>query len=140
MQLNNKFNLRMIIIISYKFLVVIIFVEYFYLIINIYYFFFRFTKTIFFQLIFIPIMQCFGLIFKDTFTLMGFSATDGSVIINTNAAFGMMMGLINGPLLRIYGYRKVSVAGATFISVGILLTAFANTFTFFIITYGFLTG
>lgn len=81
-------------------------------------------------------MQCFGLIFKDTFALMGFSATDGSIIINTNASISMLSGLINGPLLKIYGYRKVSYASVIFLVLGIFSTAFANSFTTLIITYG----
>lgn len=92
------------------------------------------------NLVFIPIMQTFGLIFKDTFTMMGLSATDGTIIITSNAAFGMIMGLVNGPLLNRYSYRKVSIAGAFFMTVGIISTAFATKFQHFLLTYGLITS
>jgi len=62
-----------------------------------------------------------------------------TVIINVNFAFGMILGLINGPLLKIYGYRKVAMVGSIIYAVGITLTAFANTFTLIMICYGMLT-
>lgn len=93
----------------------------------------------YFQLIFIPIMQSFGLIFKDTFAMMGLSATDGTIIITSNAAAGMIMGLINGPLLNRFSYRKVSFAGAIFIVIGIISTSFATKFEHFLLTYGLIT-
>lgn len=85
-------------------------------------------------------MTSFGLVFKDTFNALGFSATDGSVIINTNAACSMMTGLINGPLLKYFGPRKVSIAGAVFTTAGVILTSFANSFTWFLISYSFITA
>ncbi|OAD53188.1 Monocarboxylate transporter 9 [Eufriesea mexicana] len=81
-------------------------------------------------------MQGFGLIFKDTFPRFGFSATDASIIINTNLAFGMILGLINGPLLRTFGYRKMAIIGSLFFCSGVIMTTFAKTFTSLIIFYG----
>ncbi|XP_018371006.1 PREDICTED: monocarboxylate transporter 9-like isoform X2 [Trachymyrmex cornetzi] len=52
----------------------------------------------------------------------------------------MILGLINGPLLKIYGYRKVAMVGSIIYAVGITLTAFANTFTFIMICYGILAS
>jgi len=83
-------------------------------------------------------VQVFGLIFKDSFTKLNLTATDTSIIINVNLAFGMILGLINGPLLKIYGYKKVAMAGSIIHTVGIISTAFANTFTLLIICYGIL--
>lgn len=83
-------------------------------------------------------MQGFGLIFKDSFAALNLTATDTSVIINVNLAFGMLLGLINGPLLKIFGYRKVAMAGSIMYAVGVTLTAFANSFTLIIICYGVL--
>ncbi|KYN43016.1 Monocarboxylate transporter 2 [Trachymyrmex septentrionalis] len=88
----------------------------------------------------IPIIQGFGLIFKDSFAALNLTATDTSIIINVNLAFGMILGLINGPLLKIYGYRKVAMVGSIIYAVGITLTAFANTFTLIIICYGMLAS
>ncbi|TGZ52829.1 Monocarboxylate transporter, partial [Temnothorax longispinosus] len=85
----------------------------------------------------IPILQVFGLIFKDSFATLNLTATDTSVIINVNLAFGMILGLINGPLLKIYGYRRVALTGSIMYAVGVILTAFANSFALIIICYGF---
>ncbi|KAK9302693.1 hypothetical protein QLX08_005414 [Tetragonisca angustula] len=84
----------------------------------------------------ISIMQGFGLIFKDTFPRLGFNATEGTIILNTNLAFGMILGLVNGPFLRIYGYRKMALIGSTLFSAGVITTAFAKSFTSLMIFYG----
>ncbi|CAK9818584.1 Monocarboxylate transporter 14 [Anthophora plagiata] len=84
----------------------------------------------------ISIMQGFLLIFKDTFRIFGFSATEGSIILNTNLAFGMILGLINGPLLRIFGYRKMAVIGSILYSIGVTATAFSRSFPLLLIFYG----
>ncbi|CAK9826589.1 Monocarboxylate transporter 14 [Anthophora retusa] len=84
----------------------------------------------------VSIMQGFGLIFKDTFRIFGFSATEGTIILNTNLAFGMILGLINGPLLRIFGYRKMAVIGSILYSIGVTATAFSKSFPLLLIFYG----
>lgn len=84
----------------------------------------------------VSIMQGFGLIFKDIFPRFGFTATEGTIIINTNLAFGMLLGLINGPLLRLFGYRKMAMIGSIIFSSGVIITAFAKSFTCLMIFYG----
>ncbi|XP_053973528.1 uncharacterized protein LOC128873749 isoform X3 [Hylaeus volcanicus] len=81
-------------------------------------------------------MQGFGLIFKDTFPRFGINATEGAVIINTNLAFGMLLGLINGPLLRILGYRKLAIIGSLLYCIGVTMTSFARSFPVIMIFYG----
>lgn len=84
-------------------------------------------------------MQSFGLIFNKKFMALEFTATEQAIIINTNASFGMLMGLINGSLLKQYGYRKIAILGGLLVAGGVTLTAFANSFIFFIISYGLIT-
>ncbi|XP_033358059.1 uncharacterized protein LOC117237811 [Bombus vosnesenskii] len=84
----------------------------------------------------VSIMQGFGLIFKDIFPRFGFTATEGTIIINTNLASGMLLGLINGPLLRLFGYRKMAMIGSIVFSSGVIITAFAKSFTCLMIFYG----
>ncbi|XP_066583477.1 uncharacterized protein [Prorops nasuta] len=88
----------------------------------------------------IPILQNFSLVFKDKFSRLGLTATDVTIIININMAFGMILGLINGPLLRKYGYRKIAVFGSFIYTSGVTLTAFANTFALIIVTYGIMAS
>uniref|UniRef100_A0A8D8JBV2 Monocarboxylate transporter 14 n=3 Tax=Culex pipiens TaxID=7175 RepID=A0A8D8JBV2_CULPI len=88
----------------------------------------------------IPVLQSFGLIFKDTFQQINISATDASLIINLASAVGMTFGLFNGPLLRSYGFRRVAFLGGTMFSLGLMLTSSAETFTHFIITYSIIAS
>lgn len=58
--------------------------------------------------------------------------------MNINFAFGMILGLVNGPLLKKFGYRKMAATGSILFTTGITLTAFANTFSLIVISYGLL--
>ncbi|KOC62833.1 Monocarboxylate transporter 9 [Habropoda laboriosa] len=84
----------------------------------------------------LSVLQGFVLVFKDTFPLFGFNATQGAIIINTNLAFGMILGLINGPLLRCFGYRKMAMIGSLMYSIGVTATAFVTSFTLIMLFYG----
>ncbi|XP_066994363.2 uncharacterized protein [Anabrus simplex] len=88
----------------------------------------------------IPIMQSFGLLFQDAFIELEMSTTDLSIIINVNSAFGMSLGLLNGPLLRKYGYRKIAILGGILSFVGITSTSWANSFAHFIISYSLISS
>lgn len=69
---------------------------------------------------------------------LNMSETYRTIIIDTNLAFGMILGLMNGPLLKSFGYRKVAIVGGLLFAFGIMLMAFARSFTHFIISYGIL--
>lgn len=71
---------------------------------------------------------------------MEMPAADITMIMNINSAFGMSMGLINGPLLRNFGYRKVGIMAGILFSIGMMATSFANSFGAFVLTYGIITG
>ncbi|XP_050096631.1 uncharacterized protein LOC126578276 [Anopheles aquasalis] len=88
----------------------------------------------------VPVLQSFGLIFRDTFKEINISATKASVIINLASAVGMALGLFNGPLLRKYGFRKLAVAGGFLFSAGLMLTSSATYFAHFIITYSIIAS
>lgn len=92
------------------------------------------------QLIGIPTTSNFGLIFKDKFEQMRMPAADLTLIININSALSMSLGFINGPLLRRFGYRSISVIAAVLFSLGLILTAMVDSVIGFIITYGVITG
>lgn len=67
-------------------------------------------------------------------------AADLTFIININSALSMSLGLINGPLLRYFGYRKISVVAAVLFSVGLMLTALTDSVIGLVISYGVITG
>ncbi|XP_055597492.1 monocarboxylate transporter 13-like [Uranotaenia lowii] len=88
----------------------------------------------------VPVLQSFGLIFKDTFRELQISATDASLIINLASAVGMTFGLFNGPLLRSFGFRKVATLGGVMFSLGLMATSSAERFAHFIITYSIIAS
>uniref|UniRef100_A0A336LNZ1 CSON015582 protein n=1 Tax=Culicoides sonorensis TaxID=179676 RepID=A0A336LNZ1_CULSO len=80
-------------------------------------------------------VNVFTLVFKDKFNDLGLSATDTTLIINLNSVVGMAMGIVIGPMLKILGYRKVSIIGGAIFALGIIFTAWGNNVTYFICTY-----
>uniref|UniRef100_A0A6M2DWE6 Putative monocarboxylate transporter n=1 Tax=Xenopsylla cheopis TaxID=163159 RepID=A0A6M2DWE6_XENCH len=88
------------------------------------------------QTLVMPMGSIFGLIFAQRFETMGLSGTDVSVLMNANAAGGMLLGLLNGPLLKLIGYRRLGLLGGFMISGGIMLSAFANSFIQLLLTFG----
>lgn len=91
------------------------------------------------QALIIPVITSFGLIFKEKFQSMNMSAIDSTLILNLNSALGMTLGLVNGVLLKQFGYRKVAFMGGTLFSSGLIMTAWANSFRHFLITYSIVT-
>ena len=87
----------------------------------------------------IPILQGFGLIFKDRFEDLEFTATQITTIMNFNSFFGMILGIFNGPLITIFGFRKTAILGTLVFTSGVVFTAYASSFIQFIIGYGMLT-
>ncbi|XP_043267637.1 uncharacterized protein [Venturia canescens] len=92
------------------------------------------------NVIMVPILQGFSLVLKDVFKNLKIPATDATVILSVNSAFGMGVGLIHGPLLRKFGYRKIALLGSVIFTIGITATAFATTFPHFMITYGIMSS
>nr|CAD7196252.1 unnamed protein product [Timema douglasi] len=87
-----------------------------------------------------PLIQTFTLLYKDRFNEIGMSATDASMIINVNYAFGMGLGLIHGAVLKRFSYRKVAIVASILNAIGVGLTSFANSFIHFLMTYGLLNS
>lgn len=87
-----------------------------------------------------PTIGSFGLIFGERYATLGLTATDVALVTNVNAAVGMSMGLVNGPLLRRFGCRRVGVAAGMLMTLGICLTATARSMRAFLLCYGVVTG
>lgn len=92
------------------------------------------------NVIVIPIMQGFTLLFRDVFKDLNMSVTDISTITNVNSAFGLLLGLFNGPLFKSFSYRQVSLLSVIFMFLGFILTSTANSFTEFIVYYGIINS
>lgn len=79
------------------------------------------------------------MIYQGALTDIGLSATEESFIIDLNSAFAMMTGLLNGPLLNRFGYRKLSYVGAFLMFIGVFSLHFATNMTQYVILYGLVT-
>ena len=101
---------------------------------NLFFFFFNL------QIVVVPIIQNFGIVYRDKLATMGLRAADISLVINTNCACSMILGLFNGPIYRKFGYRKVSWCAGVGFTLGMIASAFTTTFLMFLITYGFIVG
>uniref|UniRef100_A0A1I8P4X9 Major facilitator superfamily (MFS) profile domain-containing protein n=1 Tax=Stomoxys calcitrans TaxID=35570 RepID=A0A1I8P4X9_STOCA len=87
-----------------------------------------------------PCVQQFGFIFKERLENLGLSSSQVTTIINTNPAVSACTGLLNGPMFRRFTFRQVALTGALLIFVGIMLTAFCETFIGYIISFALLFG
>ncbi|XP_043262141.1 uncharacterized protein LOC122402966 [Colletes gigas] len=92
----------------------------------------------------LPILQCFGLIFRDRFAELDINSSETTTILNINCAVTACMGLANGPLFRKFSCRQVSFAGALicFVSITTLSTmkTFVGVLMVFSISYAIGTG
>ncbi|XP_063917078.1 monocarboxylate transporter 12-like [Zophobas morio] len=88
----------------------------------------------------LSLIQCFGLILKDTFTELHLSAMEGALIINLNGAFGMLTGPITGVLQKVYGCRITAFGAALLLTTGMVLTSFSRSFLAIVGSYGIVTS
>lgn len=88
----------------------------------------------------LPVQQCFGLIFKERFSALGISATQTSLILHLNGTITCSLGLISGPMMKRFTFRKVAYLGGLTVAMGIFATAFAVSVPWIVVTYCALVG
>ncbi|XP_043260793.1 monocarboxylate transporter 6-like [Colletes gigas] len=88
----------------------------------------------------LPIQQCYGLIFSERFLSLGISATQTSFILHLNGTIACSLGLISGPMMKRFTFRKVAFLGGLTVAVGICMTAFAVAVPAIIVTYCIIVG
>ncbi|VVC91672.1 unnamed protein product [Leptidea sinapis] len=81
----------------------------------------------------LPMLQQFGLLFRERFSSLGISSSETTTIINMNSALTCCVGLANGPMFRIFSYRQVSLTGAIVVFISLLLTTFSYNFTTYLV-------
>lgn len=86
------------------------------------------------------IVTNFGLIFKGKLQRLQMPAANVTTIINLSSIVNMSMGLITGPTLKAFGFRKVAFGAGVLFVGGVLATAFADTFHAFIVAYSVVAG
>ncbi|XP_055911155.1 uncharacterized protein LOC129945427 [Eupeodes corollae] len=87
-----------------------------------------------------PIMQQFGILFRDRFKEIGISSSQMTTIINTQQAVSACTGLFNGPLFRRFSYRQCAITGAFLIFIGLSGTVLADSFILYLLTISVIYG
>ncbi|KAL0884091.1 hypothetical protein ABMA27_016110 [Loxostege sticticalis] len=92
------------------------------------------------NIVVLPLIAGFGLVFQEAFDETGLTATQGTLVITLNHGIGMLLSFFGGPVLRRFGYRKVAAVGAILISIGLMMTASASSFWIFILSYSIINS
>lgn len=82
----------------------------------------------------------FGLLFGDLLKELGVGTTGAALIMSTLDALINFSGLLVGPLIRAFSYRKVSLVGACLCGLGLVLTFPAHSMAHILITYSIING
>ncbi|XP_063374718.1 uncharacterized protein LOC134662428 [Cydia amplana] len=88
----------------------------------------------------LPMLQQFGLLFRDRFSSLGITSSETTTIINMNSALTSCVGLANGPVFKTFTYRQVSLAGACVVFVSLVLCTFSYNFVTYLVSFSILYG
>ncbi|XP_050300408.1 uncharacterized protein LOC126738951 [Anthonomus grandis grandis] len=89
----------------------------------------------------VPLIQNVVLIFKDKMELeIDMTTTQMWFALNVNTCFGQITALFNNLLLNRFGYRKVTLAGVTFVFFGLGMSSWIHNYLGFMITFGFVAA
>ncbi|XP_028133286.1 uncharacterized protein LOC114328597 isoform X2 [Diabrotica virgifera virgifera] len=86
------------------------------------------------------IEQSFGLLFGDLLRELNIETTGAAVIMSSLDALVNFSGLLVGPLIRAFSYRKISLLGTALCSLGLVLTFPARSMAHILITYSIVNG
>jgi MFS family permease len=93
-----------------------------------------------FQLATRSIEPSFGLLFGDLLQDLDVGTTGAAIIISTLDIMMNLSGLFVGPLLKEFSYRKVAIVGSLLCSLGLALTAGAESMAHILTTYSVING
>ncbi|KAF5303575.1 hypothetical protein FQR65_LT08176 [Abscondita terminalis] len=82
----------------------------------------------------------FGLLFGDLLKELEVETTGAALIMSTLDALVNFSGLLVGPLIRAFSYRKVSLVGACLCGLGLVLTFPAHSMAHILVTYSIING
>ncbi|XP_066141065.1 uncharacterized protein [Euwallacea fornicatus] len=88
----------------------------------------------------VPLIQNVVLIFKDKMLEIDMTITQMWFALNVHASFGYITHLINNVLLQRFGYRKVTLAGVTFVFFGLSMSSWIHNYLGFMLTFGVVSG
>ncbi|XP_053677936.1 uncharacterized protein LOC128728337 [Anopheles nili] len=87
-----------------------------------------------------PVLQQFGLLFRERMTELSISASEVTTIINTHSALTSIVGLANGPMFRRFTYRQVAFFGSLLVGLGVTFTSLADSVFTYMATFAVLYG
>lgn len=87
-----------------------------------------------------PMLQQFGLLFRDRLATIGLSGSEITTIINLNSCLTSCVGLINGPMFRRFSYRQVGFCGSLLVAISVFLTSVSTSFFMYVLTFSLLYG
>ncbi|XP_055370727.1 monocarboxylate transporter 12-like [Condylostylus longicornis] len=87
-----------------------------------------------------PIVQQFGLLFRDFFQENNIKNSEITTITNTYHAMAALTEFLIAPFFRWFSYRQIAIAGALLITLGTYLTNHATTFLTFLLIYSIIFG
>lgn len=82
----------------------------------------------------------FGLLFGDMLKNLDVGTTGAALIISTLDVMMNLSGLLVGPLLKEFSYRKVAIFGSLLCAFGLALTASAESMAHILVTYSVING
>ncbi|XP_063379771.1 uncharacterized protein LOC134666513 [Cydia fagiglandana] len=88
----------------------------------------------------LPMLQQFGLLFRDRFSSLGITSSETTTIINMNSALTSCVGLANGPVFKTFTYRQVSLTGACVVFISLILCTFSYNFVTYLVSFSILYG
>lgn len=86
------------------------------------------------------LISVFGLLFLERLFELKITTQGASIIMSIQTTTLNVSGLIAGPLIKRFSYRKVALAGAVLVVTGLLLTTLASSLLGFVFTYSIFTG
>ncbi|XP_064477814.1 monocarboxylate transporter 12-like isoform X2 [Ornithodoros turicata] len=84
--------------------------------------------------------RCSSLFFTATMSTFGVHRADAALPVSAVGGFYNLAGLFAGPLIHLYGVRRVSIAGGSLMAVGLISSYCAQGTTFLIVSLGFIYG
>ena len=95
------------------------------------------TPYVFFSLFLLPFFLLFSYMQTSSISFMKINVY---LELLFYLYFFSFLGLINGPILKKYGFRKVSVISSIILFFGLVLTSRANSFAYFMVSYSIIAG
>lgn len=86
------------------------------------------------------LVPCFGLIFRDEFTLWGITSAQTSFLLHLHSSFNCSLAFFSSPFLKKYGMRPTALFGATLMCLGIFISSFATSYVYLILSVSVLIG